>query len=192
VTEAVVDDRVLVAAVAGGSEEALRLLYERYGGLTFTLAVRILGQREAAQEVVQDVFLRCWERAQTYEPGRGSVAAWLMGISRNRSIDFLRSRQHREEDSRELTEEDGQRPLGSTDLADDIASRMTVADALRALPENQRRPIELAYFGQLTQREVAGLLGLPLGTVKTRIRDGMARMRHQLLAASDAERTGGE
>src|SRR5512143_3949338 len=88
------DDALLVAAVAGGSEEALRTLYDRYGGLVFTVALRMVGDRDIAQEIVQDVFLRLWERAASFDAERGRAHAWLMAVTRNRSIDVLRGAQH--------------------------------------------------------------------------------------------------
>ena len=183
------EDALLMAAVAGGSEDALRQLYERYGRLSYTLALRVVGDPLLAQEVVQDVFLRCWERSERFEPSRGRVPSWLMGITRNRAIDALRSANHR---TRSM---DRERPsahlnghIPSTDgEIESIALQLSVADALHTLSASHREAIELVLSGGLTQREISELLGLPLGTVKTRIRDGMARLRLQLAPAISRE-----
>jgi RNA polymerase sigma-70 factor (ECF subfamily) len=183
------DDALLIAAVAGGNEDALQRLYERYGGLTYTVALRITGDPQVAQEVVQDVFMRCWHRAGSFEPGRGRVHAWLIGITRNRSIDTLRGAQHhaRERDV-ELPPGDYHAYASSGEgEVESVALQLSVADALQTLPEGQRRAIELVLSAGLTQREIADLLGLPLGTVKTRIRDGMARLRSQLLTGQSGK-----
>ena len=176
------EDALLMAAVVGGSEDALRRLYERYGRLTYTLARRIVGDPLVAQEVVQDVFLRCWERSERFEPARGRVPAWLMAITRNRAIDALRSAGHRSRSQDvEFSAADYRRyaPSGDGDI-EAVALQLSVADALCELSDVQRQAIELVLSAGLTQREIAELLGLPLGTVKTRIRDGMARLRVQL------------
>lgn len=180
------EDALLMAAIVGGSEDALRRLYERFSGLIYTLALRIVGDPLVAQEVVQDVFLRCWERAERFEPARGRVPAWLMGITRNRAIDVLRSAAYRAHSQEiEIAAVDSQRFRHSSGgEIEAVALRLSVADALRELPAAQRQAIDLVLSAELTQREIAELLGLPLGTVKTRIRDGMARLRVQLRPAS--------
>ena len=189
------DDALLLAAVAGGSEDALRTLYERYGGLVFTVAFRIVGDRDIAQEVVQDVFLRCWDRATSFDAERGRVQAWLIRVTRNRAIDVLRGAQHQARSrDRELLPGDYARPsLTHRDHGDSVALKLSVEDALGTLPEAQRRTLELVLLGGLTQREIAEVMELPLGTVKTRIRDGMVRLRAHLLggAPSTASRRPG-
>jgi RNA polymerase sigma-70 factor, ECF subfamily len=193
--DATTDDALLVAAVAGGNEEALRALYDRYGGLVFTVALRMVGDRDIAQEIVQDVFLRCWERASTFDASRGRAHAWLMAVARNRAIDVLRGAQHQARSrDRELLPGDYSRPsLTHHDHGDSVALHLSVADALGALPEAQRRTLELVLMAGLTQREIAEVMQLPLGTVKTRIRDGLIRLRAQLAGtppAAAARRTG--
>lgn len=183
-------DLALFHALAKGDEAALAALYDRYGGLVYTLALRIVGDRHLAQEVVQDVFLRCWERAETYQPERGRVGAWLLGITRNRAIDLLRSRQHHAR----LREQDRLPPPGALeepgqpDASETIALRQAVGAALDALPARQRQAIALAYYGGLTQAEIAQALGEPLGTIKTRMRDGMERLRRLLRPLIEPER----
>ena len=160
-----------------GEESALEVLYVRYGGLIFTLALRIVGDPELAREVLQDTFLRCWDGREAYDPGRGRVPGWLMGIARNRAIDLLRSRPHQarlreREPLVGLVSEPAQR-----DVADSVTLRLAVASALQGLPIGQRQAIELAYYGGRTQVEIARELGEPLGTIKSRTREAMERLR---------------
>lgn len=182
-------DDVLLTAVRRGNETALRSLYERYADLVYTVAVRIVGDRELAQEVLQDVFLRCWERADTFKSERGHVGGWLIGIARNRAVDLLRSSQHRARlREQALLALDGaeERP-GQSDQIDQLALRQAVKTALEALPAVQRDTIELAFYGGFTQAEIAAATGAPLGTVKTRIRDGMQRLRSLLRPLIDPQ-----
>ena len=175
-------DSALLDALVRRDEAALATLYDRYGGLVYTLALRIVGDRDLAGEVLQDVFLRCWDHATAFRPERGHVAAWLLGIARNRAIDLLRSRQHqarlRERDR--LPEPGTPEEPAEADVGDDVALRQAVSAALAALPAGQRQAITLAYYGGLTQAEIAHRLGEPLGTIKTRMRDGMERLRRLL------------
>jgi len=160
-----------------GEEAALELLYARYGGLVFTLALRIVGDPELAREVLQDTFLRCWEGSESFDPGRGRVPWWLMGIARNRAIDLLRSRPHqarlREGEQLAVVAHESAAP----DAMDSFAVRRAVASALQGLSAPQRQAIELAYYGGLTQMEIAHELGTPLGTIKSRTREAMDRLR---------------
>jgi RNA polymerase sigma-70 factor (ECF subfamily) len=183
-------DDVLLTAVCGRNEAALRSLYERYADLVYTVALRIVGDRDLAQEVLQDVFLRCWERADTFRSERGHVGGWLIGIARNRAVDVLRSRQHqarlREQGSWAL---DGaaEKP-DHADPLDQLALRQAVMTALEAIPPVQRHTIELAFYSGFTQAEIAEVTATPLGTVKTRIRDGMQRLRSLLRPYVDQQR----
>src|SRR5262245_44381792 len=164
----------------GGDESALEGLYARYGGLVYTLALRIVGDPELAREVLQDTFLRSWDGRDAYDPSRGRVPWWLMGIARNRAIDLLRSRPHQarlregERLSREASDAD------SPDTQETLVMRRAVTEALSDLSAVQREAIELAYYGGLTQAEIARKLGQPLGTVKSRTRDAMDRLRRAL------------
>jgi len=175
-----VADPELLGRMRLGDESALEALYARYGGLVYTLAQRIVGDPELAREVVQDTFLRSWDGRDTYDPERGRVPWWLMGIARNRAIDLLRSRSHQAR----LRERAAPPPEISTtharDPADTVVARRTVLDALRELSDGQRRAIELAYYGGLTQTEIANELGEPLGTIKSRTREAMERLRKVL------------
>ena len=168
-------DAELLRRMRQGDEAALEALYLRYGGLVFTLAVRIVGDPELAREVLQDTFLRSWDGRATYDPLRGRVAWWLMGIARNRAIDLLRSRPHQAR-LRERAEPPPASPAAH-DPDDVIGLRRAVTDALAQLSAGQREAIELAYYGGLTQAEIAEQLRQPLGTIKSRTREAMERLR---------------
>ena len=175
-------DLQLFRQMRAGDEAALEALYRRYAGLVFTLALRIVGEPELAREVLQDTFLRCWDGWETYGAGRGRVPWWLLGIARNRAIDLLRSRPHqaRLREREPLSSAQRIRASSLSDSGDTIALRRAVTSALESLPAAQRQAIELAYYRGLTQAEIAHELGEPLGTVKSRTRDAMERLRHAL------------
>jgi RNA polymerase sigma-70 factor (ECF subfamily) len=170
-------DSELLRRMKVGDESALEVLYGHYGGLIFTLALRIVGDPELAREVLQDTFLRCWDGRDAYDSARGRVPGWLMGIARNRAIDLLRSRPHQAR----LREREPPVGLASEpvqpDAADSIMLRRAVVSALRGLPIAQRQAIELAYYGGHTQVEIARELGEPLGTIKSRTRQAMELLR---------------
>ena len=174
------DDAGLVAAIGRGDAESLRALYDRYGGMVYTVARRIAGDAQVAEEVTQDVFLSCWQRSASYQAARGGVHAWLIGIARNRAIDYLRGRQHsaRNREAGPTAVE----PEAENDHAAQVVDRVALDVALATLSAGQREAIVLAFYGGLTQQQVADLLDVPLGTVKTRIRDGMLLMRRVLAA----------
>lgn len=172
-------DPELLERIRRADERALATLYDRYAGLVLTVALRVVGDREVAEEILQDTFLRCWNGVETYQTSRGHAAAWLMGIARNRAIDVLRSRHHkgRMRERTPLPEPDAPNQPGNPDETEAIAMRQAVSAALATLPANQRQVIELAYYGGLSQSEIAQQLGEPLGTVKSRTRAGMDRLR---------------
>jgi RNA polymerase sigma-70 factor (ECF subfamily) len=174
-------DRTLVERMARGDERALGELYDRHGRVAFALAYAIVGERADADEVVVDAFGQVWRTAAQFDPGRGSVAAWLATIARTRALDLVRARGRRSR----MLERAAQLSEGAvSDAADRDVERAEAgrlaAHALAQLPEPQRRAIELAYFGGLSQSEIASVLREPLGTVKTRIRDGMGKLRELL------------
>lgn len=186
-------DAALLAQVARRSEAALAALYTRYGGLIFTLALRIVGDRTLAEEVMQDTFLRCWDRVETYHPRAGHVAAWLMGIARNRAIDVLRGRQHQARLREQGGELDPQLPdPDQRPLAELAELRQSVAAALAELPAAQRHVVELARYGGLTQAEIARELGAPPGTVKAHTRAALECLRTLLLPLLSDTPDGGE
>lgn len=158
-----------------GDESGLELLYARYGGLIFTLALRIVGDPELAREVLQDTFLRCWDGSESFDAGRGRVAWWLMGIARNGAIDLLRSRSHQAR-LREREPVVAAQPT-QLDATDSFAMRQSVVSALQSLPIAQRQALELAYYRGFTQTEIAQELDTPLGTIKSRTREALDRLR---------------
>jgi RNA polymerase sigma-70 factor (ECF subfamily) len=175
-------DVELVRRMRRGDESALEALYARYGGLVYTLALRIVGDPELAREVLQDAFLGCWRGQETYDPQRGRVPWWLMGIARNRAVDLLRSRTHqaRLREQAPLTDTLPASEPVDPNTQDAVGFRRAILTALQRLPVGQRQAIELAYYGGLTQAEIAKELHEPLGTVKSRTREAMERLRRSL------------
>lgn len=179
------EDVELMAELAAGSVYALERLYDRYSALVFSVSVRILRDSQLAEDVVQEVFLRLWRQPASFDPARGRFISWLMSVTRNRSLDEQRriTRRLRVEER----DEDPVRDLPGGDRLDDpqvglelSEQRAAVRAAMTRLPPAQREVIELAYFGGLTQIEIAERTGDPLGTVKTRIRLGMRKLRESL------------
>jgi RNA polymerase sigma-70 factor (ECF subfamily) len=173
-------DADLLERMRDGDEAALEVLYARYGGLVYTLALRIVGDAELAREVLQDTFLRSWDGREAYDPERGRVPWWLMGIARNRAIDLLRSRSHQARLREREPLARGAHDPSATDTQEVLLVRRSITDALRDLSIVQREAIELAYYAGLTQAEIARELGQPLGTVKSRTREAMDRLRQAL------------
>ena len=173
----------LLRAIAGRDEAALAALYDRYHVLAFSLALRVVNDRGRAEDVVQDAFLSIWRKAASYAEGRGSVKTWLASIVRNRAIDLVRAR--RESDGDDEAVLLALRDPGPAVLDEVTASldRTTVRDAVVKLPVEQRQAIAMAYFEGRSHSEIAEVTGLPLGTVKSRIRLGMHRLRDLLLQA---------
>jgi RNA polymerase sigma-70 factor (ECF subfamily) len=172
-------DSGLVEALAAHDLSALSTLYDRYGRVSYTLAYRILGEAEGAEDVVQDAFLAAWRGAGTFRRERGNVRSWLLSIVHHRAVDVLRRRTA----FRPAPLEAADHTPSDQDTAEEAArnvERGSVRAALETLPEAQRRTIELAYFGGYTQSELAQLMGVPLGTVKGRMRIGLQKMRRVL------------
>jgi len=179
-------DPDLVRRMREGDESALELLYSRYGGLVYSLVLRIVGDPELAREVLQDTFVRTWNGRATYDPKRGRVAWWLMGIARNGAVDLLRSRPHQAR-LREREPLSVDVPTGEKDAADVLGLRRDVINALGALPAAQRAAIELAYYSGMTHTEIARVLNEPLGTVKSRMREALDRLRGLLAPALERD-----
>jgi len=175
----------LVARAAKGDQQAFEALYDHSSSLLFTLASRILGDREEAADLLQEVYLEVWRKGARYDPTRGTPVAWLVTLTRSRAIDRLRSRVAKghgrtdsihETDAAELPAE---RP-GPYETAADRELRTAVAKALAGLPEAQQQALELAYYEGLSHTEIAARLRQPLGTIKTRIQLGMSKLKAAL------------
>lgn len=177
-------DRELMARAAAADERAMTELYDRYGTLVYTVAYRIVGQRADAEEVVVDAFTQAWREAARFEAERGSVAAWLTMIARSRALDLVRARGRRERLAADAAAgphaDSGEPDAPASDLAEDDERRWVVKLALEGLSAPQRQAIELAFFEGLSQSEIAERLNEPLGTVKTRVRLGMQKLRESL------------
>jgi len=170
------DDALLLRHVATGDADALRELYDRYGAVLFGLAYRTLGDRQLAEDCVQEVFVTAWRSAGRYDPRRASVTTWLFAIARNKTVDALRRRSRRAaEPLPERWPDDESPDAAELVTANDQGER--VASALAELPPHQLETISLAYFEGLTQAEIAARLGIPLGTVKGRLRLALDRLR---------------
>ncbi|HSP95590.1 MAG TPA: sigma-70 family RNA polymerase sigma factor [Thermoanaerobaculia bacterium] len=176
------DDRGLIARIESRDADALALLYDRHSARLFGLAQRILGDTGEAEEVLQEVFLHVWKAAATFDASRGPVLAWLLVATRSRSIDRLRSRRPgRSAGVRSLDEVP--EAASREDIEADAAGREWEAQcraAIAELPEDQRRALELAYFEGLTHQEIAQHTATPLGTVKTRVRLGLMKLRERI------------
>ena len=176
-------DAALVVAIGRWREDALAEAYRRHAGAAFGLACRLLNDKAVAEEILQEVFLRLWNRPERFDAERGSLRSYLLAQTHGRSVDLLRSdtsrRRREERDARES-------PAVSDDIEREVID-LTVAEQVQevvaALPEDERKAVELAYFGGHTYREVAAMLGQPEGTVKSRIRTGLRRMRDELVNA---------
>ena len=167
------EEAALMERILAGDESAMGELYDRYSGVVYGIALRVLADTMAAEDVLQEVFLRLWRNPQAFNAERGRLAPWLAVIARHRAIDQLRKRP-REEDISELPVSTG------VNLEDEAAQKIAaekVREALTQLPPEQRKLLEMAYFEGLTQSEIAGRTGEPLGTVKTRIRSGLLALR---------------
>jgi RNA polymerase sigma-70 factor (ECF subfamily) len=180
------DDETLLRLIARSHERALSELYDRYNRLVYTVALSALGDPARAEEVTQDVFVRVWEKAETFRAEQGRTATWLAGITRNRSIDIYRRSQARLEHLHISWEEaESLNPPDPVDVEAevDLAQRQQqVRWAVTQLPEDQKQALGLAYFRGLSHPEIAQALGEPLGTIKTRISLGMKKLRLLLQA----------
>ena len=189
-------DRELTTRMAAGDERALAEFYDRFGNLCYSLAFQVMGNGADSQEVVSDVFAQVWSSAASFDPARASVSSWVSMITRSRALDRLRA-QKRHSRVVELASPAGPGEVPSVvtvDPAADPAQRAEALDLrarigreLARLPENQRQVIELAFYGGLTHSEIAAHLEQPLGTVKTRLRTAMTKLRDTLAAYQSLE-----
>jgi RNA polymerase sigma factor (sigma-70 family) len=171
-------DEALVALMARSDETALAELYDRYGRVAFGLALRMLRDDSLAEDAVQEGFLAVWRAAARFVPERGKASTWILTLVHRRAVDIVRREERRRADSLELA------PEPATSAADDDAwlrfERERVQAALKQLPDPQREALELAYYGGFTQTELAERLGQPVGTIKSRMFTGLARLRELL------------
>ncbi len=174
-------DSAVIEQLARGAPEAFEVLYDRYSRLAYTVAVRVLSDEAAAEDVVQEAFLSVWRRSMTYRPERGSLRAWICTIVRNRAIDRLRGESGRTR--LELSLDDQREEPGLSDTWREVAaelSREQIREALGDLPAEQRQTIELAYWSGLSHTEIGRTMRVPLGTVKGRARLALSKLRQAL------------
>lgn len=166
-------DVTLLENVAAGQQQAMATLFERYGGMVFSVALRVLNDAARAEDLMQEVFLQLWREPGKFSSGRGSLGAWLAVVARNRAVDVVRGRKPSDP-------VEGVVLAARTDLASDVERDLLmekVRAALKDLPLEQQRSLELAYFEGLSHSEIAARTGDPLGTVKTRIRAALGSLR---------------
>ncbi|MEO6525854.1 MAG: sigma-70 family RNA polymerase sigma factor [Gemmatimonadaceae bacterium] len=183
------DDAVLLRRMAAGDEQALGILYDRWNALVHGVVARMLREANDVEDVVEEVFWQAWRQASRFDPTRGAMQTWLLTIARSRAMDRARSLRRRREDP--LVGDDGQvvteqTAEGNPGLdAEASERRRIVVAALADLPNEQREALELGYFGGLSQSEIAARTGQPLGTVKTRMRLALQKLRSQLQILSE-------
>lgn len=180
-----VSDPELIARIADGDARALEVLYDRYARVIYSFAVRIVSDPQLAEEILQEVFFRVWQQGGGFRANRGSLITWMLSITHNLSIDEVRKRNRRPQkaDSEDTDLVFGAMADERIDIEEEVwlsGVRTAITAALDQIPAEQRSVIELAYFRGLTQREIAETLGQPLGTVKTRMRLGLQKLREQL------------
>ena len=173
-------------AIVRQDERALAELYDRYRVILFGLLVRILNSREEAEDVLQEVFLQVWRRAADFDESRGRPFTWLVTLARSRGIDRLRNLAARDRVAQAGAREESEQVSDAVADAFRSEQRTLITTALAQLPDEQVRPLMLAYFDGLTQSEIAAKLNAPLGTVKTRMRSGLMKLR-ELLGTKSAE-----
>ena len=178
------EDQVAIEQMARGDQAGLAELYDRHGRLVYSLALRVLRDQGDAEDVAQEVFLQAWREASRFDHGRGNAVAWLLMVTRSRAIDRLRRRQARPALAAFAEPVDRPDETPTADVQMEWQSRAAeVRRAVEALPLLQRMAVELAFFEGLTHTEIADQLEVPLGTVKTRVRQGLLKMRECLAGA---------
>ena len=174
-------DHTLIQQIGAGDQKAFGILYERYTTLVFSLAVKIADSHETAEDITLDVFTQIWKNAKKYHPEKGSVNGWIASLARYRSIDTLRRRKVRSDINRPQWSDVQLEKLPSNDNTGEelelAETRKKVSNAIAKLPEDQQEVLEMAYFKGYTHRQIAEALNEPLGTIKTRIRLGLQKLR---------------
>lgn len=171
-------ETALVERITRRDRQAFTALYDRYAARVYGLALRIVGDEMSAEEITQDVFMRLWKRSEAYQPERGRFSTWLLTITRNLALDYLRRQNRTPDFSTESPPEDLWRTIGDSSNHPSESRWQTLYFALQSLPMEQRQTIELAFYQGMSHRQIAEYLKLPLGTVKTRLRLGMEKLRH--------------
>jgi RNA polymerase sigma-70 factor (ECF subfamily) len=178
------NDNTLIRLSANDDPEALSELYDRYKTLVFSLAINIVGGHETAEDITLDVFTRVWEKADTYQPGKATVKRWISTIARYRSIDVLRRRNARLDTSNPRWSDFSPDTLPASENPVEVMElalvRRKVTEAIAKLPEEQKEPLALAYFKGYTHSQIAEMLNVPLGTIKTRIRLAIHKLQQEL------------
>jgi RNA polymerase sigma factor (sigma-70 family) len=174
-------DDELAERFAAGDEQGLRLAYDRFGSLVWSLCRRGVSSDADAEDIVQQVFISAWKSRDRYDPTRAPLGAWLVGIAKYRILDAQRAAGRRRDTASEHVSLAEDEPV--TDQLDNVADRLMIVDALNALPEERRTVLERAFFSDLTHPQIAEELSLPLGTVKSHIRRGLASLRQHLEGA---------
>lgn len=169
-----------------GDESALATLYDRWSQSVYSVVAHLLKDADGAEDVVEESFWQVWQRASSYDPSRGTVRSWLLTIARSRALDRLRGRKRNPEDSAADLNIIRDPRSDPSQEAEGAERSQLVYGALVELPEEQRRTLELAYFRGLSQSEIADALGVPLGTVKTRMRLGMQKLRDKLIVLRES------
>jgi RNA polymerase sigma-70 factor (ECF subfamily) len=175
-----IPDADLLRAVAQGDEESLAAIYDRYRTILFGLLFRILGNRAEAEDILQEVFVQVWQRARDFDENRGKAFTWLVTLARSRAIDRLRSLGSRSRTIEAATKESADAVADAVEDAINNERGEVVREALKELPEEQRAALLMAYFDGFSQSEIAERTNTPLGTVKTRMRTGMTKLREVL------------
>jgi RNA polymerase sigma-70 factor, ECF subfamily len=179
------DDARLIKLIADANADAIKELYDRYNRLVFSVAIAIVGDRAVAEEVTLDVFVRVWRGARTYRPERAKVSTWLLAITRHHAIDILRWQNSRPDDKSlnlndALLQNQSAAPGPETDVEISL-QRERIREAIARLPAEQRQVLILAYFKGYTHQQIAEILEQPLGTIKTRMRLAMQKLRRMIL-----------
>ena len=183
------DEIDLIKRIVQRDEKALGKLYDRYSKLLYGFILSIVKKQEEAEDVLQELFLQIWEKSSSFDVGRGNVYTWVVTLARNRAIDRIRSKQYRMQDQADpdFGIDSLSNPADPTPLDAVMMRERTefIRQALQTLPKEQREAIEIAYFGGRSQSEIAAQLNVPLGTVKTRMRQGMKKLQTQLMEQTE-------